>query len=129
MSEKFKPLEPDLWAPLTPEEKERAESLKPLVDSLHEPKEFWISDDGDNGIFVSEEKSQGFDIHVIEYRAYESAKAVNERGMCIDILNRRNDGLTAALNKIGMLGKSELAYTSEFTERVTSIVNKALSQG
>lgn len=34
--------------------------------------------------------------------------------------------MKAALNKIGMLGMSELAYTNEFTERVMNIVYWAL---
>lgn len=46
----------------------------------------------------------------------------------VEALKACNATLTAALNRIGMLGKSELAYTSEFTERVTSIVNKVLQQ-
>lgn len=41
-------------------------------------------------------------------------------------LQEQNKRLTAALNRIGILGMGELAYTSEFTEKVTSIVQGVL---
>jgi hypothetical protein len=37
------------------------------------------------------------------------------------------DTFKAALNQILMIGSSELAYTSEFTERVLNIAHKALT--
>ena len=37
-------------------------------------------------------------------------------------LQEQNKRLTAALNRIGMLGMGELAYTSDFTEKVNGIV-------
>lgn len=43
----------------------------------------------------------------------------------VNMQNRIVD-LTTALNRIGMLGMSEHAYTSEFTERVRNIVSEAL---
>ena len=42
-------------------------------------------------------------------------------------LHMENARMKHALNTIGMLGKSELAYTSEFTERVRSLVHKGLN--
>lgn len=42
------------------------------------------------------------------------------------ILARIDNKYVEALNKIGMLGMSEHAYTSEFTERVRSIITEAL---
>jgi len=41
-------------------------------------------------------------------------------------LQEQNKRLTAALNRIGILGMGELAYTSEFTEKVPSIVQGVL---
>lgn len=57
---------------------------------------------------------------VICDRAIESL--ANDRTEAYEII----DKLEAALNKIGMLGMSEHAYTSEFTERVRNIVTEAL---
>lgn len=53
-------------------------------------------------------------------------------GVCelTGILYRRDftiERLTTALNRIAMLGLSELAYTSEFTERVNAIAREALT--
>lgn len=44
----------------------------------------------------------------------------------ISILKYKIDKFEAALNRIGMLGMGELAYTSEFTEKVTGIVRGVL---
>lgn len=41
-------------------------------------------------------------------------------------MKARISRLEEALNKIAMLGCSEMAYTSEFTERVNTIVRAAL---
>lgn len=38
------------------------------------PKEYWISNNGNNGLcYVDDEKYVGYDIHVIEKRAYDKA--------------------------------------------------------
>lgn len=41
-------------------------------------------------------------------------------------LQEQNKRLTEALNRIGMLGMGELAYTSDFTEKVSGIVQGVL---
>ena len=41
-------------------------------------------------------------------------------------LKEESDNYKSALNRIGMLGMSELAYTSDYTEEVRTIVRKAL---
>ena len=41
------------------------------MSSENKPREFWIADDYDNGLHVSDEKHQGYDIHVIEKEAYD----------------------------------------------------------
>jgi hypothetical protein len=47
---------------------------------------------------------------------------------CIKGQNQEINKLKKALNRIGILTCSELAYTSEFTERVKGIVSKALTE-
>jgi hypothetical protein len=49
-----------------------------------------------------------------------------ELGMKCNELRRENEDLKNTLNRIGMLCRSELAYTSDFTEQVKNIVATTL---
>lgn len=74
-------------------------------------------------------------IHFVDYATYESLKKELDQVIKIGVegqreINRKaheeNKKLLDTLNKIGILGMGEAAYTSDFTEKVNSMVRSAL---
>lgn len=78
-----------------------------------------LGDDVITGLEITRQKLQA--------KCDELTAALNRLDDSKEMLWIENKKLKNALNRIGMLGRSEIAYTSEFTEKVTSIVQKVLN--